>query len=93
MKKGRGFLERMAADADLPGEGIPGESLVEILGQSRVLVEGHRGVREYSREKISVSVKFGEVCICGCNLELIHMSGNQLVIRGQIYEITLLRRG
>ena len=93
MKKRRDFWERVTSAADLPGEGIPGQSLVELLGENRVLIEGHRGVREYSREKIGVSVHFGEVCVCGCDLELIHMTGNQLVIRGQIQGITLRRRG
>lgn len=92
MKKGREFWERMATGADLPGEGIPGQSLLELLGESRVLIEGHRGVREYSPEKIGISVSFGMVSVCGCNLELIHMTGNQLVIRGQIQGIHLLRR-
>ena len=93
MAKGEGFWERLAQMAELPGEGIPGPSMVELLGENRVLIEGHRGVREYSREKIGVNVNYGTVCICGCNLELAHMTAQQLVIRGKIDTITLQRRG
>ena len=92
MAKGEGLWERLAQMAELPGEGIPGQSMVELLGESRVLIEGHRGVREYSREKIGVNVIYGTVCICGCNLELAHMTAQQLVIRGKIDTITLQRR-
>ncbi|MBQ7129913.1 MAG: sporulation protein [Oscillospiraceae bacterium] len=87
--KGSDFLwERL----DLPGEAIPGQPLVEIAGDSRVLIEQHRGVREYSRERIGVNVKFGVVQVCGSCLELRRMTREQLVIRGKIDGISLLRR-
>ena len=92
MTKGMGFWEQMAARGDLPGEGIPGQSLVELLGEHRVLIEGHRGVREYCRERIGVKVNFGIICVCGSGLELAHMTAEQLVIRGRIDGITLQRR-
>ena len=93
MGKEGGFWESLAMGADLPGEGIPGQCMVELLGEHRVLIEGHRGVREYSEEKIGVCVSFGTVCVSGCSLELAYMTRNQLVIRGKIHGITLHRRG
>jgi len=88
--KGRDFLwERL----DLPGEAIPGQPLVEIAGDSRVLIEHHGGIREYSRERIGVKVKYGLVQVCGSCLELRCMTREQLVICGKIDGITLLRRG
>lgn len=92
MAKDSGFWERMAAGMDLPGESIPGQSVVEILGERRVLIEGHRGVREYSGDKIGVNMPFGSVSISGCDLELTHMTVDQLVICGIIWDITLNRR-
>ena len=77
---------------ELPGEGLPGETLVEIMGDGRVLIEHHRGVREYSRQKISVNVAFGTVSVCGHGLNLRCMTKDQLVITGKIQGITLLRR-
>lgn len=93
MGKGRRILEHLADNADLPGEGLPGQSILELMGDSRVLIEQHRGVKEYSREKIGVKVRFGVICVCGCGLELIHMTKEQLVIRGRIDAITIQRRG
>ena len=77
---------------DLPEEGLPGETLVEIMGDSRVLIEGHRGVREYSREKIGVNVRFGTVTVCGHGLTLRCMTREQLIITGKIQGIALARR-
>ena len=93
MGRGRSFLERLAEDSELAAEPLPGQSIVEIAGDRRVLIENHLGVKVYEREKIVVKVKFGCVCICGCNLEMLRMTREQLIIRGRIDGITLQRRG
>ncbi len=77
---------------DLPGESLPGQVLVEISGENRVLIEHHCGVREYSRERIGVKVKYGMLQVCGSCLELRCMTREQLVISGKIDCIVLKRR-
>ena len=78
---------------DLPDETIPGEVLVEIAGENRVLIEQHRGVHEYSRERIGVNVRFGIVQVLGSCLELRCMNREQLVISGKIDSVHLVRKG
>ena len=87
MGKGRMILQRLADGADLSAEPLPGQPIVEIAGDRRVLIENHFGVKEYSR------VKYGLVCVCGCDLELIRMTKEQLIISGRIDAVTLIRRG
>ena len=82
------FWERF----NLPGESLPGQVLVEITGENRVLIENHRGVREYSREKIGINVQYGVLLVCGSCLELRCMTREMLVICGKIDGITLKRR-
>lgn len=77
---------------DLPGESLPGQVVVEISGENRVLIEHHCGVREYSRERIGVKVKYGMLQVCGSCLELRCMTREQLVISGRIDCIVLKRR-
>ena len=77
---------------DLPGESIPGQVLVEITGENRVLIEHHHGVWEYSHEQIGINVKYGTVQVSGTNLRLCSMTKAQLVISGKIDGITLIRR-
>jgi sporulation protein YqfC len=77
---------------ELPGESLPGQVVVEIVGYDRVLIEHHRGVREYSRERIGVNVKFGVVTVCGTQLMLSCMNREQLVITGKIEGVMLSRR-
>ena len=91
--KDRGILQRLADGAGLPGEPLPGQSIVEIAGNTRLLVENHYGVKEYSRERIGVKVKFGMVVVDGQGLELTRMTREQLIISGCIHAVTLHRRG
>ena len=92
MKRGYHFLEDLANSVDLPGETIPGQPIVEVAGERRVLIENHFGVVQYTQEQICVKVKFGEVSVCGCGLDLTRMTKNQLVITGRIDSISLVRR-
>ena len=92
MGRGRNFLERLAEESDLVMEPLPGQPIVELAGDGRVLIENHHGVKAYGREKILVRVKYGYVCVCGCGLELHRMTREQLVIRGKIDGISLQRR-
>lgn len=92
MGRGRNFLERLAGESDIAMESFPGQPILELAGDSRVLIENHNGVKAYGREKILVRVKYGYVCVCGCGLELHRMTKDQLVIRGKIDAISVQRR-
>ena len=87
-----GFFEHMLMNTELMEDGLPGQTIVELSGGKRVLVEGHRGVKAYSRERIVVNTKMGAVCVCGCDMEILRMSRERLVIQGRIDAINLLRR-
>lgn len=90
--KGRRWMERIADTADLQGEAMPGQPLVEIFGERRVLIEHHAGVTEYGREKIQVKMRYGCLCVCGGGLELTRMSAEQLIISGRIDSVSIIRR-
>lgn len=93
MGRRRRFLEQLAEDADLLQEPMPGQTIVELAGDSRVLIENHKGVSAYGRERIVVRVRYGFLIVCGCDMELRHMSREQLVICGRINGVNLQRRG
>lgn len=93
MGRSHQILSRLADRAELGEEPLPGQPIVEIAGDRRVLIENHCGVKEYGRERIGVKVKYGLVNICGSGLELQHMTKQQLVVSGRIDAISLCRRG
>jgi len=90
MRKGNELWEHLSRAADLPDEVFPGQPLVEIISDQRVLVEHHRGIREYGQEKICVKVNYGMLQICGNGLHLRCMTRSRLVICGRIRSITLM---
>jgi len=91
MAKGN-WAQRLTEGMDLAGETLPGTSIAELAGDRRVLIEGHKGVTEYCRDRVTVKVGYGWLSICGCGLELRQMSKQQLVISGRIDAIQLRRK-
>lgn len=92
MNRGDRFWNRLGEVSDLEEEAMPFQSVVEIVGYRRVLIERHLGVKAYSREKIIVKMGYGFLQICGKCLEVGRMSREQLIIRGEIDSIALQRR-
>ena len=78
------WMRQIADRAELSEEAIPAQPVVELLGEGRVLIEGHTGVSAYSDREIDVKTKLGIVRISGCNLKLTSMSAYRLVISGVI---------
>ena len=86
------WMRRIIDHAELEDEILPGQTLIEIIGEGRVLIEGHGGVSAYSEECVSVKVRYGVARICGCNLKLSYMSSIRLVVSGDVSTVHLLRR-
>ena len=91
MKEHGNILNRIALAADLPGETVPGQPIIEIAGGNRLLIENHKGVTVYGCKTIHVKVSYGQVCICGSGLQMARMTKQQLVITGRIDSVSLLR--
>lgn len=91
MEEKKGLLQRLLESGGLEEETIPGQSVVELLGDNRVLVENHRRIIEYDLTRICLQLNFGTIVIVGCNLRLRAMTGRKLLITGKIQQIELCR--
>ena len=81
----------LAADVFQPlGANIPGLPLVELLGNSRMLVENHKGLICYSTEEVQIKVKGGLLCVNGKGLSVCKMTNCALVIKGCICSLEFL---
>lgn len=89
MGKAEPFWNKIMENADLGDEAGLGQTIVEISGFSRVLIENHKGVRLYERNKILIQAKSGVIQVCGERLLLTKMSREILVIRGNIQHVHL----
>lgn len=86
------WMDRLAQQADLMGEPIPGQSLVELYGGNRLLIEQHKGVIQYGKEEICIKLRFGILTVYGESLELARMCKEQLIITGRIDGLKIIRR-
>ena len=80
-----GPAERAAEILELPTESVAGVPKLTVTGCRYAVVEHHRGISLYSRERIVV--EGGRLClrINGEELEMTAMDKSVLIIRGQIY--------
>ena len=85
--------DRVAVAADLSGEPMPKQSLIEIAGERRVIIENHCGVIGYGTDEICVKMRSGNIIVCGKGLELVRMTKEQLVIMGTIDCVRLCKGG
>ena len=92
MDRSREWMARFASRMDLETEPMPGVSLVEITDGRRILIENHKGITQYSAERICVKVRLGSILICGCAMTISAMTKKELVITGRIDSVTLHRR-
>ena len=85
------LMNRIAVQTDLNTEVMPRQSLIEIYGNNRLLIENHKGILEYSNEEIVVRLKFGLVRITGERLTIALMNKCRLVICGSIGSVHLCK--
>lgn len=91
MGRKESVFRRLLDGTQLGEEALPAQPVVELLGDSRVLMEHHRGVTQYSLECIRVRVSFGTVQVVGGNLRLRQMTAQKLLITGRIDGVELIR--
>ena len=86
-RKAGEMIERAAAVFDLPGEAAAGSVRVTVTGTSKVHIENHRGLLNYSENEITANGGRVIVRIRGEKLELAAMSDLELVIAGKVSSV------
>ncbi len=72
---------------EIPGDVAMDLPKITLVGSVQLLVENHRGIIEYTREVIRVSVIDGEIAIAGENLMLRNILPDELYVEGEIHSI------
>lgn len=91
MDENKKIINRLTTVPHLQDEPIPGLPLVEIVGDCRVLIERHLGVTEYGKERIMIKIRQGHICVNGSCMELVRMTKSQLVIKGTIFGVSIIK--
>ena len=91
MKRGDRLKRKLLPGSAVYDPPLPGIPVLELMGDSRVLIENHDGVIAYGDTCICVRVKNGKLTVMGDGLALAYMSRCQLTITGKIIEISVER--
>lgn len=86
------FASALAKHMDLHCEPTSKQALIEIFDDRWLLIEKHCGVIGYTRDKITVKLSKGCLCIQGADLKLGKMSKDQLKIYGIIHSVKFCGR-
>ena len=84
MKSVRELPVELAERLTLPGELIPGQGKLTLNGGRQALVEGQRGLLEYTAERIVVSFGREKLALMGDGLTIRAMNAGELLISGRI---------
>ncbi len=87
VKKGQTLLKTMAQRLDIPEEIVANLPVTEVAGFSRITVEHHKGLLEYTGESIVLQVNIGTIHITGQALEIALMNADLVVVTGTIWSV------
>lgn len=76
--------QNLADLLELPREIVLNLPRLTVIGNLQCYLENHRGVIEYSTEKIRLSVNGGEVMISGSDLVIRYLGSEEIAIDGTI---------
>ncbi len=83
------ITQKMLTRLDIPPEALTGAPRITISGDGRVLVEGHRGLLEYARDRIAAAGPGCRILIKGENLALVAMDRREMVVSGRLWAVEL----
>lgn len=84
-----GLLQNLIIQTGLEVDSVSCQPLIEIAGNTRVLIENHKGIISYNCSEVCVRVCSGFIVVCGEKLILAEIQKDRLVICGRILNVSL----
>jgi sporulation protein YqfC len=84
LKAVRELPAALAERLSLPEELLPGRGRLTLCAGRQALIEGHRGLMEYTQERIVVSFGREKLSLTGNGLTVQAMNAGELLITGRI---------
>lgn len=82
--RGERIVNSISRNLDLPADTVSGYAHIEMSGNREMIIEGCKGVLEYSDCMIALNTGKLTVRLCGCDMTILSMQGSQAVIKGII---------
>ncbi|HBG22164.1 MAG: sporulation protein YqfC [Syntrophaceticus sp.] len=83
-------MESLANYLELPKDLLMNLSRITLIGDIQLHIENHRGIIEYTKEKIRISISMGELVIVGEDLVLRNIFPDEIAVEGKIKALNIL---
>lgn len=80
----RRWVDRLSGALDLPPEVVLDVPKITLVGTLHLQVENHRGILEYTPERVRIRVSDGELVVTGDHLRIGSIFQQELAIEGRI---------
>ncbi|NLG86210.1 MAG: sporulation protein YqfC [Firmicutes bacterium] len=90
MQRGVRFGKKVAEFLEIPQDIVLDLSRITLVGNIEVTLENHRGIIEYSSDRLRLALPQGELIISGEELILVSLAQEEIVIRGRIKSLELV---
>lgn len=87
MKRFRELSGELAERLDLPEDALLGAAKLTWIGGRQALIENHRGLLEYSADRVTVNIGRGRLILQGRGLTVKAMNQRELWICGRISSV------
>lgn len=87
------FKKQLSDFFEIPSDVMLDLPKIVLVGNLQIFIENHRGIAEYTLEKVRIKVGEGEVGITGHNLTLRNIKADEICVEGQITSLHLLKPG
>lgn len=87
----RRMLAWSTAHLEMPQDIVLDLPKATLIGDMQLQVENHKGVLEYTPQKIRISTTQGEVVVTGTRLKIASIFQQELVIDGRIANVQFAR--
>lgn len=89
MEKNKNNFNKMKQLFEMPREVISNEPKITIAGFREMLIENYKGILEYEDFYIRINTGLGTINVNGFNLELIQMTGDDIMVTGKIQSVDI----
>jgi len=76
---------------DFPEETILNLPKITILGNNRLIVENHRGIIEFTPQRIRINTPIGILNVCGNDMHINYIIPEEIMLEGDIAIVEFIK--
>jgi len=85
------FVASASGKLGIPQEILTGLPVIELTGDTAVMIEQHKGLSAYSEEEVAINVNIGTVRVLGQRLTIQLMNHGRIILYGKIESVQVER--